>query len=148
LRGTLAGQQRGTLAALAAATGAAPDVLAASLHQLAREGQVMFDFARDVYRWREVMPVALSRDRLGGPPPEVAAAAGLVGKVRVERQEVVGARMLIVAKVEQTSVEAIFGGDNRFARAKCSCSFFHKSRLRRGPCRHLIALQLASRMRQ
>jgi hypothetical protein len=107
----------------------------------------MFDFAHDVYRWREVMPVALSREQLGPPPPELAAAPGLVREVVIDRQETLGARLVLVGKVGTTAVEAILGGDGRFARAKCSCSFFHKSRLRQGPCRHLVALQLASRVR-
>src|SRR5262249_59874133 len=106
----------------------------ASLHQAAREGQVMFDFAHDVYRWREVMPVALSREKLGPPAPEVAAAPALVREVVIERQETLGARVVLVGRVGKTSVEAILGGDGRFTRAKCSCSFFHKSRLLKGPC--------------
>ena len=52
---------------------------------------------------------------------------------------------MVAGKVGGTPCEAIFTDDARFKRAKCTCSFFHKARLRAGPCRHLIALQIASR---
>jgi hypothetical protein len=144
LRRDLPHKQRASLASLMKATGASRDVLSASLHRLAKEGQVVYDFAADCYRWREVMPVALSAEVIGPPPPEVAAAPGLVGKVVVARREAVGARLLLVAKVDGTSCEALLAGDGRFAKAKCSCKFFFKSRLRAGPCRHLLALQMSS----
>jgi hypothetical protein len=94
------------------------------------------------------MPAALSAAALGPPPPEVAAAAALVPQVVIEREELMDTRRLLVAKVGGTSCEAILdraSGDERLKRARCTCSFFHKSRLRAGPCRHLIALRLWSR---
>jgi hypothetical protein len=145
LRHYLAQSQRSSTAALAKALGLPADAALAGLHRLAKEGQVIYDFAADVYRYREVMPWALSIDKLGPPPPEVSAGQALASKVTVERREPLGARTLLVAKVERTSVEALLTADGRLQRAKCSCSYFHKNRLRTGPCRHLLALQLASR---
>jgi len=72
----------------------------------------------------------------------------LARNVTIERRELVGTRLLVVAKVEKTSVEAMFTADQRLGRAKCSCSYFHKNRLRTGPCRHLLALQLAAKTLQ
>ena len=51
-------------------------------------------------------------------------------------------KRLFVAKVGGTSCEAVLDPDGQLSRARCSCSFFYKSRLRAGPCRHLMALKL------
>jgi hypothetical protein len=137
--------QRASSQVLVKATGLSKDVLYSGLHRLAKEGQVIYDFTSELYRWREVMPWALSMETLGPPPVEVSEGQKLVGKVTIERREAMGARLLVVAKVDKTSVEAVLSGDQRFQRAKCSCSYFHKNKLRTGPCRHLLALQLATR---
>jgi hypothetical protein len=148
LRQAVIERRRASAQELAQAAGLSRDVATAGLHQLAKEGQVIYDFAADVYRWREVMPWALSVDKLGPPPPEVVEGQKLARSVTIERRELVGARLLVVAKVENTSVEAMFTADQRIGKAKCSCSYFHKNRLRMGPCRHLLALQLAARTLQ
>jgi hypothetical protein len=143
LRAELQSCQRASARELGQRTALAPEVVFAGLHRLAREGQVIFDFTADVYRWREVMPWALSIEQVGAPPPEVTAGEKLVREVKVSRRELLpGARLLVVAKVGETSVEAITSADQRFSRAKCTCSYFHQNRLRKGPCRHLLALQL------
>ena len=52
--------QVATIGSLAESTGFAPSALLPSLHQLAQQGQVIYDFGVDAYRYRQVMPVALS----------------------------------------------------------------------------------------
>jgi len=148
LRRAVIERRRATAQELAQAAGLSTDVAYAGLHQLAKEGQVVYDFVAGAYRWREVMPWALSVDKLGPPPPEVVEGQKLARNVTIERRELVGTRLLVVAKVEKTSVEAMFTADQRLGRAKCSCSYFHKNRLRTGPCRHLLALQLAAKTLQ
>jgi hypothetical protein len=114
-----------------------------SLHALAKRGQVAFDFAADVYRWRPILPVALSEQVLGPEPPELANGRRLAADVTLERDEPLGGgKRLLVAKVAGTSCEGVVDSDGAFGRAKCSCSFFHRNRLRVGPCRHLIALRV------
>ena len=138
--------QVATLGALAESTGSPPAALLPSLHELAKRGQVIYDFGVDAYRYRQVMPVALSEAVLGPEHPELAAGKKIAQekKVQVLREEALpGARRLYVFKAADTSAEAIVDADGAFKKAKCTCSFFFKSRLRAGPCRHLIALKLA-----
>ena len=138
--------QVSTLGALAESTGSPPSALLPSLHELAKRGQVIYDFGVDAYRYRQVMPVALSEAVLGPEHPELAAGKRIAQekKVVVLREEALpGARRLYVFKALDTSAEAIVDADGAFKKAKCTCSFFFKSRLRAGPCRHLIALKLA-----
>ena len=138
--------QVATIDALSASIGTSPAALLPSLHELAKQGQVIYDFGVDAYRYRQVMPVALSEAVLGPEHPELAAGRKIAQekKVQVLHEEALpGARRLYVFKALDTSAEAIVDADGAFKKAKCTCSFFFKSRLRAGPCRHLIALKLA-----
>lgn len=113
-----------------------------SLHALAKRGQVAFDFVENVYRWRPILPVALSERVLGPESEEVTAARALVADVVVTRDETMdGGKRFVAAKVRGTSCEGIMDSDGMLTRAKCSCSFFYRHRLRAGPCRHLLALR-------
>jgi hypothetical protein len=117
------------------------------LHLLAKRGQLVYDFAAGVYRWRPLLPVALSDALLGPENEELTLARRLVaaGQVAVERDEpIAGGRRLLVARAGGTGCEAIVDVDGAFRGAKCSCSFFYKNRLRAGPCRHLLALRMAA----
>lgn len=126
--------------------------LIGSLHHLAQLGQIIFDFTARQYRWREVMPAPLSESVLGPPSPELTSglAAFKRGGVSVERRELLSqGRQLVIARVrtEQstaagTKCEALFDRDGGYSKATCTCDFFHEARLRKGPCRHLIALKL------
>jgi hypothetical protein len=128
-------------ALVAVANEEAPIVLG-SLHELARRGQVVYDFASGRYRWRPILAVELTDDLLGPEPEEVSEGRILASKVAIERREAVGGKLLYVAKVRDTSCEALLDGDGVISKAKCSCSHFHRNRLRAGPCRHLLALRL------
>jgi hypothetical protein len=138
-------QRQATLSELAGAAEAPRDALLGSLHLLAKQGQVVFDFATSSYRYRSVMPVALSESLLGPEPPEVAEGRRLFasGQVTLKRDELLpGARRHLMATVKDTTCEGLLDPDGRFTQAKCGCSHFYKFRLRNGPCRHLLALRL------
>lgn len=134
-----------TLPQVIAGTGLQSRDAAGALYALAKRGHAMYDFARDLYRYREAMPFALTADVVGSDSPELAAARELHSSRRVEllRSETINAgRTLYVAKADKTSCEAILDPDGRFVRAKCTCNYFHKYRMRSGPCRHLLALRM------
>ncbi len=117
----------------------------AGLHQLAKQGQLVYDFAVKLYRWRPLMPVALSTSVLGRENEEIVHAREAVKShaVSISRDERLSlGRRLLVAKVASTECEGIVDLDGAFRGAKCSCSFFYKNRLRKGPCRHLLALRM------
>lgn len=126
--------------------------LVGSLHHLAQTGQVIFDFASKQYRFREVMPAPLSESVLGPPSPELTAGmrAFRAGGVTFERRELLAnGRQLVIARVrteggtrEGSRCEAVFDADGGYSKATCSCDHFRQFALRKGPCRHLIALKL------
>lgn len=131
-----------TLAQLVSETKEDEKVVLGSLHELAKRGQLAYDFASGVYRWRPIMDVALSESMLGPEPEEVVEGRALAGGVKIERTERVAGKTLYIAHVQKTACEAMVDGDGVISKAKCSCSHFHRMRLRGGPCRHLLALRL------
>lgn len=136
--------RRASFGELAAALGAPSDALLASLHQLAKQGQVIYDHAAQCYRYRQVMPVALSDALLGPEHPELVEGRRLArDAVEILRDEAIGgARRAVVARVKGTSCEAVLDADDAIKKASCTCSYFYKNRLRAGPCRHLLAIRL------
>jgi len=147
LQAKLFEEQRSTADALAEAVGVERPSALASLHELAKHGQAVYDFASGCYRYREVMPFALSEAVLGPEHPELAEGRRIArsGGVKVIREEALaGGRRLYVFKALETSSEAVVDADGAFRSAKCTCSFFFKNRLRSGPCRHLVALKLSA----
>lgn len=136
--------QRASYGEIAASFGAPDSALRAALHLAARQGQVVYDHAAQWYRFRPVMPVALSDALIGPEPPELAEGRRIAeGAVEIAREEhLSGARRVLVAKARGTSCELLLDADGAIQKAKCSCSYFYKNRLRAGPCRHLIAVKL------
>jgi hypothetical protein len=137
-----------TLAELVRVANEPEKVVLGSLHELAKRGQLAYDFATGVYRWRPILDVALSESMLGPEPEEVVVGRALAKHVKIEREQAVGNKRLLVAKVgetkDKTSCEAVVDTDGVFANAKCSCSYFFRFKLRAGPCRHLLALRIAA----
>ena len=147
-----------TLAELVGVAGEDDKVVLGSLHELAKRGQLAYDFAGAIYRWRPIMDAALSDAVLGPEPEETREGKRLVTAVKIERKESLFAKIvslgsrrpapaplpkeLVIGKVGKTSCEAVFDPDGVLTKAKCTCSYFHKMGLRGGPCRHLLALRL------
>jgi hypothetical protein len=115
------------------------------LNRLAGLGQLIHDLPAGLYRWRQIMPVAVSQEQLGPENPETVAARRLVGKVRLTRDErsPTGLRLL-AGSVENRNVELVIDNDGRMIKGKCTCSHHFTGGLRRGPCRHLQALRTAA----
>jgi hypothetical protein len=125
-------------------TGASAPYVAAGLNQLALMGQLIHDLHAGVYRWRQIMPVPLSRDLLGPDSPETAAAKELVrrGSVHVTRDDRRDDGLRILeGRVPDRPVSLLLDADGRMQRGKCTCSHHFTGGLRRGPCRHLQALR-------
>lgn len=128
-------------------TGAAGPYVAAGLNRLAGLGQLIHDLPAGVYRWRQMLPVALSLNQLGPENPETVAARDIVAgrRVRVARDErrPDGLRVL-EGRVDGKENAVLLDADGRMLRGKCNCSHHFKNKLRRGPCRHLQALRNAA----
>ena len=118
--------------------------VAAALRHLAQTGQVIYDLAAGVYRYRQIMSQPLGEAQLGPEDPELAGARDLVARRKFEltdRQDGPNLTRVIIGKVESKPVEILVDADDRIKRGKCLCGHFQKYGLRNGPCRHMIALR-------
>lgn len=121
-----------------------PANLVATLNHLANMGQVIYDLDAQVYRWRQVMPFELGEKELGPPDPEQLAAKQIEvkGKIKIDSSEA-GPRGVKVytGTIENKTVELVLDADNMIRRGKCVCSHHYKFGIRKGPCRHLLAMR-------
>jgi hypothetical protein len=140
-----------TFAQIRERTGGAPAYVAAGLNRFALMGQLIHDLHAGVYRWRQIMPVAVSLDVIGPENPETAAARTLVarGSVHITRDDrrQDGLRIL-EGQVPDRPVSLLLDADGRMLRGKCTCSHHFTGGLRKGPCRHLQALRDATQDRR
>jgi hypothetical protein len=122
--------------------GGRPDVVRAGLYRLARLGQCIQDLSEGVVRWRRVLPPEVAVEKAVPENEEVAASRAL--RFKADRDETLpnGLR-IVVGRIDRTPIEALLDNDGIFKRAKCSCSHFYKGGLKKGPCRHLLALRSA-----
>jgi hypothetical protein len=133
-----------TLAQMAKHLKATHGLTAACLNQLALRGQAIYDLESKVYRWRQVLPMALSDRELGPPHPETEAGRALAarGLVKVEtRHDAPRGGVILTGKVENQSCEVLIDGDGIVRKGKCRCGWHFKFGVRNGPCRHLQAMR-------
>jgi hypothetical protein len=127
------------------AVGATEDATRTALHRLCKQGQAVFDYATGSYRYRQILDAPLGESLLGPEPQEVVRGRThfLQRAVKITRREPVTAtRTLYVARIDGTECEAILDLDGQFRKARCPCPHHRHAGLRKGPCRHLIALRL------
>ncbi|MCI0377097.1 MAG: hypothetical protein L0215_05805 [Gemmataceae bacterium] len=136
-----------TFAQIQQRTGAAPAYVAAGLNRLALLGQLIHDLPAGLYRWRQVLPVALALNQLGEENPETVAAREITARRRArltKDEKLPNGLRVLEGKVDGKDNAVLLDADGRMLRGQCNCSHHFKNRLRRGPCRHLQALRNAA----
>jgi hypothetical protein len=132
--------------------GGRPAETAAALNRLAHTGQLIHDLPNGVYRWRQIMPMALGQAELGPENEESAASKEILARKKAKldgRTETPNGGSVVTGMAENKPVELLIDADGRIKRGKCVCSHHYKFGLRAGPCRHLLALRaLALRERE
>ena len=117
---------------------------AAALNQLALRGQAIYDLDAGLFRWRQVLPVALSDKEIGPAHPEILGARELLIKEKVKiLTSDAGPRggWVVTANVGGKPCEALIDGDGMVKKGKCVCSWHYKFGIRNGPCRHIQAIR-------
>ena len=132
--------------------GGRPAETAAALNRLAHTGQLIHDLPNGVYRWRQIMPMALGEAELGPENEESAASKEILARKKAKldgRTEAPNGGAVVTGMAENKPVELLIDADGRIKRGKCVCSHHYEFGLRAGPCRHLLALRaLAMRERE
>ncbi len=123
--------------------GSQPAQTAAALNHLAHTGQLIHDLPNTVYRWRQIMPMALGEAQLGPENEELKTSKEILLRKRAKldsRTEAAGG-FLVAGVAEGKPVELFLNADGLIKRGKCVCSHHFKFGIRNGPCRHLLALR-------
>lgn len=131
-------------AEILAVAGGSARVMEACLVALAKRGQLLYDFAHRVHRYRPILPVPLSEALLGPEPEEIVKGRELSRSGRIEivrKSRLDTGAWFVEATVGGQGCEAILDADRALRKARCGCSHFFKAGLRRGPCRHLFAMR-------
>jgi hypothetical protein len=125
------------------ACGGQPAQTAAALNRLAHTGQLIHDFPNGVYRWRQIMPMALGEAELGPENPELAASKEILlrKKAKMDSRTAAAGGFLVTGDADGKPVELFLNADGLLKRGKCVCSHHYKFGIRAGPCRHLLALR-------
>ncbi len=147
LAGWLRSERKAPFDEIQARMVASAETCAAALGHLAHAGQVIYDLAAGVYRWRQVMPMAVGEAEIGPENAELIASRAIVSRqqVRIEsRQEAPRGAVVCTGKAEGKPVELLIDADGTIRRGKCVCGHHRRAGIRMGPCRHLLALRHAA----
>lgn len=142
--------------ALASEAGLTREQATAALQQLCASGQAMYDHVVDTYRWRPLFPfpvqppeqadprlatarrlVAANAVRWVAPPPSRPGA--LFQPVPEGEREPTTLHRAQVRGEKRFEVTLEVDRDGRVRYATCTCSFYRREKLRKGPCPHLLA---------
>ena len=124
-----------------------------ALQLACQQGKLMYDIARDAYRYRPIAEETLDADRFAFRNQRERRAYDLLaekGAVKIALENRVhGVGLEITGKVAVASEkreyrpQMLFDDEGRVRKAECTCTFFRKHQLNEGPCEHLVALRMA-----
>jgi hypothetical protein len=119
------------------------------LQRLCRQGVAMFDPATNRYLSRELFPDGqLAQDSVANSEDSKGLELARVATFSQYTDEMVADERVVSSTVaydgESKSVLIRFDSDGRATYGECSCNFFRYNKLKKGPCRHIIALVVKS----
>lgn len=117
---------------------------ASVLNQLALSGKVIHDLPAGLIRWRTLLPSEVGDKEMGESHPELAASLEVIkkGLARIDVREAAPRdSVLVKGTAEEFNAEIIVDADGRIRRGSCQCKHHRRYGIRRGPCRHLLALR-------
>jgi predicted nucleic acid-binding Zn finger protein len=151
-------QRASTDTALAATCGLGVERARSALSHLCQIGRAMFDLSTGTYRHRDLFfePfTAKQAEAAVAPAASEKTAAAREGReildtdnVRVIARRPVSTGYKISGSAkgrDGARVRPMISVDHegQIVQAQCTCSFFHKHALTKGPCEHMLALRLA-----
>ncbi len=136
---------------LAARTGLATPIVASALAGWVQAGRAIFDLDKGVYRKRELTRDPLPMDKLRFSNERETAAAQLLqrGSIAIDKAESVDGGLKLEGRVKDDgklfAPQLVFDSEQRQVAGECTCDWFIRNRLHRGPCQHMLALRAAHR---
>ena len=136
---------------LAQRTGLATPIVASALAGWVQAGRAIFDLDKGVYRKRELTRDPLPMDKLRFSNPREEAAAKMVarGKIAVDQADSSDGGLVLAGRVKDKdktfAPKMTFDTEQRLAQGECTCDYYIRNKLHRGPCEHMLALRAAHR---
>jgi hypothetical protein len=143
----LSSQRIATFADMDRIIGYGAATTASVLNHLALSGQIIHDLDLNIYRWRQILPMALSGAQISEPNPELAASQDLAEKGLVRNlssREATKSSRMITGNVDNHKIELIVDLDGFIKKGTCRCDHHRSFGLKKGPCRHLLAARTAA----
>jgi len=140
-----------TPASLARELGLSEPVVRSALAGWVQAGRAIYDLEGGVYRKRELArePLPASALRFANAREESAAKILHEGKIAVDEVSESDGRTKVSGRIRYrgrvTPAWFVLDADRRLVEGECSCDYFIRNRLHRGPCDHLLALRAAQR---
>lgn len=138
---------------LARRTGFDRSTVLGALSAYAQAGRAIYDLNKGVYRVRELSrePLPLGQLRFANEREQAAERFLEANAVTVHTEADAGGRTVFTGTVrdgDRTFEPTLTtDGDERLVEATCSCSFFVRNKLMKGPCEHMLALRRAHAQR-
>jgi predicted nucleic acid-binding Zn finger protein len=142
---------RAGTAELASALRLDPPVVASALAGWVQAGRAIFDLEHGVWRKRELARDPLPIEQLRFSSPREAEAATLLhrAKIAVDRADDADGGLRLAGRLQDRrtvfTAAITFDVERRIVDADCSCDYFVRHRLYKGPCSHMLALRAAHR---
>lgn len=121
----------------------------------AQSGRAMYDINKKVYRIRELSrePIDGGRLRFLNEREEQARIFTDSGAVNIKEQIMLenGNKKLsgtVTDRGKKQNSEIIFNKDEMVVAANCSCNYFQQNKMYKGPCEHIIALNILSKEKE
>ena len=136
---------------LAQRTGLAVSIVASALAGWVQAGRAIYDLDRGVYRKRELTRDPLPIDKLRFANEREARAAAMLhrAKIAIDRADGSDGGLVLQGRIrdrDRVYAPALtFDSERRIVSGECSCDYFIRNKLHRGPCEHMLALRAAHR---
>ena len=136
---------------LAQRTGLATPIVASALAGWVQAGRAIFDLDRGVYRKRELTrePLPMEKLRYANPREQEAAQLLHSGKIAIDRADASDGGLVLAGRLQDRgklyAPTLTFDVEQRLVAGECTCDYFIRNRLHRGPCQHMLALRAAHR---
>lgn len=136
---------------LATRTNLATPIVASALAGWVQAGRAIFDLDKGVYRKRELTrdPLPMDKLRYSNPREEEAGKMVARGKIAVDRADGSDGGLVLVGRVKDGNKtfapKMTFDTEQRLVEGECTCDYYIRNKLHRGPCQHMLALRAAHR---
>lgn len=149
----------GSAAQISSTLGLSLSEVSSGLGSLMQAGRVVFDPVSAVYRWRDLVREPLNLAQLRFASEQEANAADLLAPKfwrKLSYQEQAGQAQTWRAEISDSAtkpekrhqVMVKIDADQGLSEAECSCAYYVRNRLYRGPCAHMLALRLIARQQK